>query len=240
MLRFLPGLLLSIVTLGAQADTIGFELGGGYWDASFSGDVITDVSIDSELGIDSSSATYFYAHLEHPIPFFPNLRVAHTNIDESARGVLTGSFNFEGSSFTSGQSIASSVDLSHTDVTLYYELIDLGMDLDLGVTARYIEGEVSLDSVSESAEIILPMLYLRGKLNLPFTGTYVGGQINATSYSGDSVMDADVKVGWQTENFIFPEFGVEAGYRSFSIDADESVLIDLEADGIFVNMTAHF
>jgi hypothetical protein len=28
-------------------------------------------------------------------------------------------------------------------VTRYYELIDLGMDLDLGVTASYIEGEVS-------------------------------------------------------------------------------------------------
>lgn len=240
MVRFLPGLLLSVVSLGTQADTIGFELGGGYWDASYSGDVIADVSIDSELGIDGSSATYIYAHIEHPIPFFPNLRLSQTNIDESGRGVLTSSFNFEGASFTAGQSVASSVDLSHTDVTLYYELIDIGMDLDLGVTARYIEGEVSLDSVSESAEIILPMLYVRGKFNLPFTGTYLGGQINAASYSGDSIMDADVKVGWQTENFIFPEFGVEVGYRSFSIDADESVLIDLQADGVFVNLTAHF
>ena len=132
------------------------------------------------------------------------------------------------------------MDLSHTDLTLYYELIDVGMDLDLGLTARYLEGEVELNNVRESAEVLLPMIYLRGKFNLPFTGTYIGGQVNAASYSGDSILDGDVKVGWQTENFIFPEFGVEAGYRQFSIDADESVLIDLEMDGVFVNLTAHF
>ncbi|MFT4800116.1 MAG: outer membrane protein [Candidatus Azotimanducaceae bacterium] len=240
MLRFLPGLLISIVSLSAQADSIGFEVGGGYWDANFSGDVIADVSIDSELNIDSAGSTYIYAHIEHPIPFFPNLRIAQTNIDESGTGLLSTNFLYEGASFIAGQSVASSVDLSHTDVTLYYELIDLGMDLDLGLTARYLEGEVSLGNVTESAEIILPMVYLRGKFNLPFTGTYLGGQINAASYSGDSIMDADVKIGWQTENFIFPEFGVEAGYRRLSIDADESVLIDLQADGVFMNLTAHF
>lgn len=239
MSRILFCLLISISAAG-QADTVGFFVGGGVWDANFSGSVITSVDIESELNIESAGSTYVYAHLEHPLAFIPNVRVARTNIDESGSGVLSSGFNYEGTGFTVGQSVASSVDLSHTDLTLYYELIDVGMDLDLGITARYLEGEVSINNVRESAEVILPMIYVRGKFNLPFTGTYIGGQVNAASYSGDSIFDGDLKVGWQTENFIFPEFGVEAGYRQFSVDADESVRIDLEMDGAFVNLTAHF
>lgn len=239
MSRLLFCLLISIST-AAQADSFGFFVGGGYWGANFSGNVITSVDIESELDIERAGSTYIYAHLEHPLPFIPNLRVARTNIDESGTGVLTSNFNYEGTGFSAGQSVVSSVDLSHTDVTLYYELIDVGMDLDLGITARYLEGEVSINNVRESAEVILPMIYVRGKFNLPFTGTYIGGQVNAASYSGDRILDGDLKVGWQTENFIFPEFGLEAGYRQFSVDADESVFIDLEMDGAFVNITAHF
>jgi outer membrane protein len=239
--RLLFCLLISIsISTAAQADSFGFFVGGGYWDANFSGNVITSVDIESELDIESAGSTYIYAHLEHPLPFIPNLRVARTNIDQSGTGVLTSNFNYEGTGFSAGQSVASSVDLSHTDLTLYYELIDIGMDVDLGITARYLEGEVSINNVRESAEVILPMIYVRGKFNLPFTGTYIGGQVNAASFSGDRIIDGDLKVGWQTENFIFPEFGVEAGYRQFSVDADESVFIDLEMDGAFVNITAHF
>jgi outer membrane protein len=237
--RLIFCLLISIST-AAQADSFGFFVGGGYWHANFSGNVITSVDIESELDIESAGSPYIYAHLEHPLPFIPNLRVARTNIDQSGTGVLTSNFNYEGTGFSAGQSVASSVDLSHTDLTLYYELIDIGMDVDLGITARYLEGEVSINNVRESAEVILPMIYVRGKFNLPFTGTYIGGQVNAASFSGDRILDGDLKVGWQTENFIFPEFGVEAGYRQFSVDADESVFIDLEMDGAFVNITAHF
>lgn len=231
---------LFLVAPLAQADSIGLHLGGGYWDTGFSGSVISGVSIESELDIESAGSNYVYLHIEHPLPFIPNLRAARTNIDESGIGTLSTNFAFEGTNFAVGQAVASHVDMSHTDLTLYYELIDTGADLDFGLTVRYLEGEVSLNGISESAEAILPMLYLRGKFNLPFTGTYIGAQANVISYSGDSMLDADLKLGWQTENFIFPEFGVEAGYRTFDIDVDESLLIDLEMDGVFVNLTAHF
>ena len=231
--------LLSIAT-HASADTIGLHLGAGYWNTDFSGNVIANVDLDSELDVKDAGSVYVYAHVEHPLPFIPNLRIARTEIEESGSGTLAGNFNFEGTNFVLGQAVRSSIDMSHTDFTLYYELIDTGADLDVGLTARYLEGEVTLNNISESAEAILPMLYLRGKLNLPFTGTYIGGQANVISVSGDSMLDADLKLGWQTENFIFPEFGVEAGYRTFDVDVDESVLIDLEMDGVFINLTAHF
>jgi outer membrane protein len=231
--------LLSVGT-HANADTIGLHLGGGYWDTGFSGNVIAGVDLDDELDVNDAGSVYLYAHVEHPLPFIPNLRIARTKIEESGSGTLANNFSFEGVNFIPGQAVRSSIDMSHTDFTLYYELIDTGADFDVGITARYLEGEVTLNNISESAEAILPMLYLRGKLNLPFTGTYIGGQANVISVSGDSMVDADLKVGWQTENFIFPEFGIEAGYRTFDVDVDESLLIDLEMDGVFLNLTAHF
>jgi hypothetical protein len=52
-----------------------------------------------------------------------------------------------------------------------------------------------------------------------------------------------VKLGWQKENFILPEFGIEVGYRRFGIDGDANdidVDMDIHIDGVFVNLVGHF
>ncbi|MCB1647772.1 MAG: hypothetical protein KDI36_20095, partial [Pseudomonadales bacterium] len=92
-------------------------------------------------------------------------------------------------------------------------------------------------------DVVLPMLYGRARFNLPFTGTWVGGDINYVGYSGNQIADYALKIGWETENFIFPEFGIEGGYRKFSIEVDEDdadVDVNTDIDGIFINLTAHF
>ncbi len=234
---------LLVSSLPAEADFIGLYIGGGYWNGDFSGDVIDDVSVDGELNISGDSSNYLYAHIEHPLPLIPNIRVARTSIDDSGVGTLNTNFTYEGVNFNAGQVVRTDIDLTHTDFTLYYEVIDVGMDLDVGLTARYLDGQVDIDGVKETADTVLPMLYLRGKVGLPFTGTYFGGDINAVSYSGNTLMDYSLAVGWETENFILPEFGIEAGYRRFSLDVDEDdadINIDMDVDGIFVNLTAHF
>ena len=87
------------------------------------------------------------------------------------------------------------------------------------------------------------MLYAHGKFGLPFSGMYLGAEANAISYSGNRVLDYALKVGWETENFILPEFGIEAGYRRFGIEGDEGdidVGVDVAVDGFFINLTGHF
>ena len=52
-----------------------------------------------------------------------------------------------------------------------------------------------------------------------------------------------IKVGWETENFILPEFGIAIGYRSLSIDGDASDIdlqTDVTIDGAFITLTGHF
>ncbi len=47
-------------------------------------------------------------------------------------------------------------------------------------------------------------------------------------------------MGWQKKDFILPEFGVELGYRSLSIDADENVEIDLDLSGAFLLIKGNY
>ena len=173
----------------------------------------------------------------------PNIRIARSDIEDAGVGVLTSPFEFGGDAFVPGQSVTTTVDMTHTDVTLYYELVDLAFDLDLGLTARVLDSQLTIDGVTEEENAVLPMLFAAGKVGLPFSGFYLAGDINGLAFDGASVMDYAVKVGWEIENFILPEFGVEAGFRRFAIDADGGDLdfvIDMDVEGVFFNVTGHF
>ncbi|MEM7365972.1 MAG: TIGR04219 family outer membrane beta-barrel protein [Pseudomonadota bacterium] len=234
---------LGLAPTTVHADFLGLHLGIGYWDNEFAGDVVDGVSVGNELGVGEDASLHFYAALEHPIPVIPNIRVARTGIEGSGAGTLASNFTFEGQNFAVGQQVATTIDLTHTDLTLYYEIIDIGFDLDVGITARSLEGQVQMDTTREDVDEVIPMVYLRGKLGLPFTGTYFAGTANALAFGDSEISDYAIAIGWETENFILPEFGIEGGLRRFTIDVQEQdaqVNVDMEVDGIFVNLTAHF
>lgn len=223
----------------AQADVIGIYAGIGYWAYDLGGDAISDISLDDDFNISSANGVHIYLALEHPIPLLPNVKFAYTSISDRSTSALTTGFAFKGVPFLLGQSVDTEIDLTHMDITLYYELVDIGFDLDLGVTGRLMSGEVSIGPIRENVNVVVPMAYAHAKVGFLFTGLYVGGLINA----GSDIVDYQLKIGWETENFIFPEFGIEVGYRSFSVDANEGdfdVDMDVVTDGIFLNLTAHF
>jgi outer membrane protein len=243
IMRLMLLVALLLVGTSARADFLGVYTGVGYWNANFSGDVIAGVSVEDELNIEGGNSSYAYIAFEHPIPLIPNIKLAHTTLKDSGVGALAQSFTFNGEVFSAGQAVASEIDLTHTDVTLYYELLDIGMDLDIGITGRYFQGEVAVNSTRENLNALIPMLYGHAKFGLPLTGAYFGGDINYANFSGHQIADYAIAVGWETENFILPEIGIEAGYRSFSVDAgvdDLDVAVDTQVDGIFLNLTGHF
>ena len=231
------------IPLTAQADFIGIHVGAGAWNSGFSGDIIDNVSLDGDLNVQGDTGSYIYAAFEHPVPLIPNIKIARTMLEDSGNGNLSTNFDFNGTNYVVNEAVMTELDLSHTDFTLYYEVIDTGMDLDVGITARYFNGEVGLNGNREELDVILPMLYGRAKVGLPFSGLYVGGEGNIVSYSGNQLSDLSAHIGWETENFIFPEFGVQLGYRRLSLDVSEEdadVAVDARVDGAFVNITAHF
>jgi len=125
----------------AQADVLGFGAQVGYWDSKLSGDVAANggsVDVKDELDLDGESSSQLSLYLEHPIPLLPNVRVAYINIDQTARGQL--SDNFDG--ISAGSDVRSDLELEQLDVTLYYEVLDNWVNLDLGLTVRDFSGDL--------------------------------------------------------------------------------------------------
>ncbi len=237
--RLLVLLTLTCLSASLQADVLGVYGAVGYWHVDFSGDSISDVSLDKDFSISSDGGAYAWVAIEHPLPFIPNIKVAHNSLKDSGTSVIGKSFAFNGTPFVVGQTVVTEFDLRHTDVTLYYEMLDVGYDLDLGLTVRAFDGELNVSGVNEDLVAYHPLIYARAKFGLPFTGLYLGAELNG---SGD-MKDYQIKLGWETENFILPEFGVELGYRKFTINADADTLdvdLDVEVDGVFMAFTAHF
>lgn len=233
----------------ASADTLGLYFGLGVWQNESDGDLFNSLGIAQDtntLGMDDENATFFYIKFEHPVPVMPNIRIAQSEASNS------GSFTFNNLSMID-VTTKTEIDLDHTDFTFYWELIDTGMDLDLGLTARKFDGaltqEISYDGVlaftdHQPISGTIPMLYISANVDLPFTGTYVGAEINSLSYKGDGFNDITAKIGWKTENWIMPEFGVELGYRRFGLDIDASnsldTTVDLSIDGYYLSLVGHF
>lgn len=245
-------LLSSLIGLSAassmttHADTLGFVVGANSWQQSYSGDVQSGASgdvldIEDTLGFDDETATNFYAALEHPVPFIPNIRLAQTELEVSGSSIA--SFEFDGINYDGN--IDSELDLTHTDITLYYEILDNWASLDIGFTVRTfaegftITGEAG--GLTETTELeidgTLPMLYAGVKFELPLTGLYVSASGNGIGYDDASIIDYQAGIGYETDFGL----GIEAGFRSFEIEYDDDDEdADLTVDGVYAGLFYHF
>ena len=218
----------------AQADVLGFGAQVGYWDSKLSGDVAANggsVDVKDELDLDGESSSQLSLYLEHPIPLLPNVRVAYINIDQTARGQL--SDNFDG--ISAGSDVRSDLELEQLDVTLYYEVLDNWVNLDLGLTVRDFSGDLLVQGNGQSsrttADAVVPMGYLAARFDLPFSAASIGIEGNAAAYSGDSLRDFNVYGQYQLSLL-----QLRAGYRQIAVDyEDGDDRFDVKINGPFVS-----
>lgn len=233
--------------MAASADFIGFRVGAYAWQQQFEGSVQDgpdSIDIEDTLGIDDETNTVLQLSFEHPVPIIPNIALSRTDLDVSARNTIDQSFTFDGETFFISDTITTNADLSHTDVTLYYEILDNWVSLDVGITARLFDEGVHIRSTTSDAKLDidggLPMLYAAVKFELPLSGLYIGADANGISYKDSSVIDYKVNIGYETSFGL----GVELGMRSFEIDYededDSSENADLTIDGTYVGVFYHF
>jgi len=244
----ISAVLAASLPFSAQADTIlGIYVGAGAQQFSFTGDIgdgsNDTFDIEDQLGLDDESGNYFYVALEHPIPLLPNIKLAHTEMTQSASNTLSDAIDFDNENFGSGETIDTDIDISHTDATLYYELLDNWVNLDLGLTIRQFDGEISIDSTissdtaKEDVDFVAPLIYGKARFDLPFSGMYVSAEGNWIGTSDDSVLDATAIIGYETTIGL----GIEVGYRTFDIDIEESdVEVDLSFSGLYAAAIYHF
>ena len=227
-----------------QADTIfGVYAGVGSWATDTAGTVGDPIITLKELGVEEHVNTYYYIALEHPVPMLPNIRLMQSNINSQQTATIFTAFTLDGTAFVSGNTVNSDIDLSYTDATLYYEVLDNWINLDLGVTARKFKGYVQAASATESKKTnidqTLPLAYAKLQFDLPFSGLSAGVEGNYISYSDNKLSDYSAKLSYLFDSSF--DLGVEVGYHKMSLTVDESdIKADVNLKGPYAALIAHF
>jgi len=233
----------------AEAEFIGLDIGASRWtpglNNGYKNPESSSIDLVDDLELEDPSQSSMVLILEHPIKMLPNIKYRGYELDSSNRLTLDSNINFNGQTFTSGNEVTSTYDLSHDDVVLYYQLLNNRLNLDLGVDLKSFDGEVSLNgATSTSVEVdeTIPLLYLSARYDLPNSGFYVGANINANiidlGLSESSAQDSTIMLGYDSGSGL----GVEGGYKSFSLDLDDvdNLDDDLQYDGVFLNGYINF
>ena len=133
------------------------------------------------------------------------------------------------------------------DGTIYYEILDNWVSVDLGLSARKLEGfaTVTERTTGQSDRVDLdytvPMLYGHARFNLPFTGLAVGVRGSAVSYEGNELLDAEAYLHLEVETVLL-DIGIEGGFRRMQLTLEDLDAWNSDAtmQGPFVSLTAHF
>ncbi|AQQ66801.1 hypothetical protein Mag101_03450 [Microbulbifer agarilyticus] len=219
-------LFAALASSAANADTVlGVDITAGAWQPTYNGEIFEFSSVDE---YSKESNTFVQLALEHPFSPLPNVMLANSKIESV------------------GESGLNKLDLSHTDATFYYEVLDNWVNLDLGLTARYFNGFYdgytwlgNFTSSDPTFKGTVPMVYGSARFDLPFTGWSIIAQGNATQYDLDRFADLTAKVRWD----FLPagDLAIEAGYRTLTIDSSEldSLTLHVDAKGPYLGLNFH-
>ena len=238
-----------------MADTLaGLYLGGQGWRTSTSGGFADDGTFSNDstmadFNFDSQANSSLYIAVEHPVPFLPNVKVNYTTLDSDGTTALQTSFTFDGDLYTTGSDIYTQVEMSTTDLTLYYELFDNDLvSFDLGLTGKYIDGTLFVNDADTqtSGELpfsgVIPMAYSRVAIGLPFTGLGAYAEGNYLSVGDHTFSDYQIALTYSFIESLAVDMTIQAGYRNVEVDLDDldGAYADMSWDGPFAGIEIHF
>jgi outer membrane protein len=249
-MKLIPQLLcatLALAPLTAAADLMGLYLGVGSWQGAPTGSIgRTDIDLDSTLNLDQESNGFAYIAIEHPVPVLPNLRVQHSEMNWRGNALISAGTDLNGNPFTTTQQADITLDLTHTDATVYYELLDNIIDLDLGLTARLFEGEASLVGAAQqesiALEAVVPMLYGKLGVSVPTTGLAAELSANWVNVDEFRLIDWSAQLCYEFDLLPAMDAGIILGYRSQLIEMDDldELQSDARFEGYFLALQLHF
>jgi len=206
---------LAFTSFSVNAATIlGFEAGAYVWQADATG----SVGADNVGGYDGDNNVTYFA-FEHPVPIVPNVKLQITDM-----------------AATSG---TNSVDLGHTDSTLYYEILDNIVSVDIGITVRAFDGLYNTPGSNTVMDDTTYLAYASAVVMIPATGLSVGMEMyQDMGVDDNAISDVKLRVAYD----IVAGLGVEVGQRTVTMTLEESTPFaqDLEFDGSYIALTYTF
>ena len=258
---------LTLATLLASgmlyADNIGGEVSLGVYNHTPSGTASytlpyagfgTSADLENTFGWSDSTDFMFKAYIEHPLPLVPNLKLGYTKLTHEGTGTSR-DFTWGGIVGFSGD-IESTLDMGMTDITAYYEVLDSDLELDIGLTLRYLSGDILVNpiaavstpfgstSASFSSELVsfsalAPMVYGKARFVIPSTAVALQLEVNAISYSDTTFFDYELGLRY---TFAFG-LGVEGGYKALHLDSttlEDGLIMDLDSNGFYATLIWDF
>ena len=257
----LASLLASAVL---YADTIGGEISLGVYSHSPSGSASytlpymplnESIDLENDLGWSDTQDVILKAYFELPLPFVPNIKLAYNNFSQSGEGTVT-SFSWGGIIGLDGI-VDTSLDLQMYDLTAYYELLDNVVEIDAGLTLRYLSGDMSVTptadfnlpgllpdfsiSAPQSTDIDMwiPLLYGKARFNVPSTDISLQFEANGLTYQDTTFYDYELSARYTFSMGL----GLEAGYKSMHIDSEDladGLVVDVDSSGPYAAIVWDF
>ena len=253
-------LTILVTSLSLTADVWRIEGGTGLWTGSADGTIVHHVNNDYYNTIvtdkvgehKDSTAGYLYVTVKHPIPIVPNVRFEYVGV--KGAGIIIDS-PIPAIPFID-TTVRSELFLTQYDTILFYNLLDntFWTTLDLGVDLKYVTSQYVIDDlyVDETSDSIVPMAYLRGRVELPFAPLGAETDIKYITDGTSTVYDIRVKIDYTFEMGTVLEPGIELGYRiqQFKVDGEEGNYLgdifsgksdtDVTFSGVYGGITVKF
>jgi outer membrane protein len=216
MNKVLTTLCLS-ASIASASMILGFGVEADYFAPKAKGQFDYEGTKTTFDGQDDSGYT-LSAYFEHPVPIIPNFKLDYTP-----------EISFMGT---------NEVQFTQTDITAYYEILDNIVDLDVGITAKLLDGNIKSTALgNQDASLVLPMGYIGASLSIPVVPIRIDGDVKYISYGDNTVSDMKIKAVWK----VLMGLEVTAGYRYESLKVDQSGIdSDLTISGPFAGVGYSF
>ena len=138
----------------------------------------------------------------------------------------------------------------------FWITVDVGLDIkvinyqatgsgkaEVGVDGLPITTTTNIDAYDETGTIPLPLLYLRSRVQIPFTGIGVEAIAKYISDGGNNVVsDINVKLDYTLEFIPVIQPGLEVGYRvmTMKFDDQDTTVIDYTFAGVYAGLMLRF
>mgnify|MGYP000104919687 CR=1 FL=1 len=260
---------LTLLFLPAAAESWRFNAGTGSWNSSARGTITETLNetllVRDNLGTHRDKrALYLYVTVHHPLAMLPNLRLEYADTKSSGTSVdvesLSESFPFDKIN-TTVTGIESELLLEQYDAILFYSLLDKNdwFELDLGADLKYILSSYTVDAagyeeieLDEGTGSLVPMLYVRGRAELPVPNLGVEADGKFITDGSSTVYDIRLKADYTLDLIPLFKPGLELGYRieRIKVEGDQSDIIapiisgktdsDVTFSGLYGGVTVQF
>ena len=242
----------ALVATFANADMSRVEMGAGVWMQTPKGDIT--YSDNGGTGSDvvnekEENSNYAWMLIKHPIPVLPNIRLEYVSLEST--GKASGSFE----DFTAALDTPTSLKMKQFDIIPYYNILDntAWTTLDIGLDAKVVSldyaaqgvtiGTLASQNYSDSVTIVVPMAYLRARVEIPATNIGLEADAKYVTYDGSTISDMRAKVDYTLDFFPVVQPAIEIGYRTQKIDiasSDVKSAINIEYSGLYAGLMLRF